>query len=153
MPKRRSLVGTAREAMGDSRKVQEEARATASRATRRAAKNSRRAAPKPTKEPAREASAAVAAPEPIASEPDREPAPSRSSAYEAMLGFASAALKQNLETGARLARCKSPMEIVAAQMAHAAGLTQSFIAASLKLMEAGLPGAPWTPWRARADSQ
>ncbi len=153
MPKRRSLVGTAREAMGDSRKVQQEAPAAAARAVKGAAKKPRHAAPQAKKEPVREAPAAIAAPPPTASEPNHEPAPSPSSVYEAMLGFANAALKQNLETGARLARCKSPLEVIATQAAHAAALTQSFMAASLKLMQASLPATRWTPpWNPRASS-
>jgi hypothetical protein len=154
MPKRRSLVGTGREAIGDSPKAKQEARAVASPPVQDAPKKERRAAPKPKPEPARAAptSAVAAEPEPMAAEADHKPRTSPASAYEAMLGFANAALRQNLETSARLARCKSPLEVVAAQTAHAAALTQSFIAASLKLMQAGLPGAPWTPWKPRAGS-
>ncbi|MGH7125194.1 MAG: phasin family protein [Stellaceae bacterium] len=85
--------------------------------------------------------------------PLRDPtvAPSSASAYEAMMGFASATLRQNLETSARLARCKSPMEVLAAQTAHAAALTQSFIATSLKLMQSGFSSAPWTLPKARNE--
>ncbi len=54
-----------------------------------------------------------------------------------MIGFASATFRQNLETGARLARCKSPMEALAAQAAHAMALAQNYIAVSLKLMQLG----------------
>jgi hypothetical protein len=152
MPKRRSLVGTAREAMGDSRKVQEEAPAKAKRGAKDASK-ARHAMSKPKKEPMREAPTAVAALEPAPSEPDPKPAPNPTSAYEAMLGFANAAFRQNLETGAQLARCKSPLEILAVQTTHAAALTQSFIAASLKLMQASSPVAPWALRRPRDGSQ
>jgi hypothetical protein len=70
-------------------------------------------------------------------------------------GFASATLRQNLETGTRLARCKSPMDVLAAQTAHAAALTQNFIAVSLKLMQLGFSSARWTSIRKpqpRADA-
>jgi hypothetical protein len=64
-----------------------------------------------------------------------------------MLGFASATLRQNMETGAKLARCTSPMEVLAAQTAHAAAVTQSFIAVSLKLMQLGFSTASWASTR------
>jgi hypothetical protein len=141
--------------MGDARKKQEEAPAPAGRAAKEAPKAQRRAAPRPKKELVRKSPSAGAVPEPSPAppEPDHGPAPPPASAYEAMLGFANAAFRQNLETSARLARCKSPLEIFAAQTAHAAALTQSFIAASLKLMHAGSAAAPWTPWKPRAGSQ
>ena len=63
------------------------------------------------------------------------------------MGFASATLRQNLETGAKLARCTSPMEALAAQTAHAAAITQSFIAVSLKLMQLGFSTASWASMR------
>jgi Phasin protein len=61
-----------------------------------------------------------------------------------MMGFANAALRQNLETGAKLARCKSPMEAMAAQTAHALAVTQNYIAISLKLMQLGFSTAGWS---------
>jgi len=73
-----------------------------------------------------------------------------------LVGFANATLRQNLETGARLARSKSPMEALAAQAAHATALAQNFIAVSLKLMELGLSSASWLPsyWsRPRSEAQ
>jgi len=148
MPKRRSLVGTASEAMGDARKVQHSVKSAA----KAAPKKHRPDAPKPKREPVHEAPITAAAPEPPRSEPAHERMPKPASAYEAMLGFANAALRQNPETGARLAQCKSPLEVVAAQTAHAAALTQSFIAASLQLMQAGLPAGPWALRKPRADS-
>jgi hypothetical protein len=77
-------------------------------------------------------------------------------AYAAMMGFASATLRQNLETGAKLARCTSPMEALAAQTAHAAAITQNFIAVSLKLMQLSFSTASWASIRSfdrRAESQ
>ena len=138
MPKRRSLVGTAREAIGAPPET------PPGSSTPRA----KRASPpaKPRKAAAREASPAAlthapAAPEPRASE--RTPAATPANAYEAMAGFASATLRQNMEMSARLARCKSPMEAFAAQTAHAAALTRTFIAVSLQLMQLGFSTASW----------
>lgn len=133
MPKRRSLVGTAREAIGG---------APAAPAKAPPAKRSR-AAPKAKKPAPREA--LPAAPTAVAVEPkrEREPAPSPATAYEAMMSFANATLRQNIDTGARLARCKSPMEALAAQTAHAAAVTQNLINVSLRLMGLGLSPANW----------
>jgi len=139
MPKRRSLAGTGREAIGDASGTRPDA---ASAATAPAAKQPR-AAPKAARKPAPSA------------RPPIEPTPERQSnavatpptAYEAMMGFASATLRQNMETGAKLARCKSPVEILAAQTAHAAAVTQNFIAVSLKLMQLGFSTASWASSR------
>ena len=142
MPKRRSLVGTGREASGAPPQTPPESSAPpAKQAPRRA---------KPQKAAAREPSSAVrsspaAVPEPR--EAERASAASPASAYQAMIGFANATLRQNLETGAKLARCKSPMEALAAQTAHAAALTQTFIAMSLKLMQLGFSTASWASSR------
>lgn len=65
------------------------------------------------------------------------------SVYEAVAQFAHAAMRQNLETGARLASCRSPAEILAAQAAHATALTQSFFAISMRLMQLSLPPETW----------
>jgi hypothetical protein len=86
-----------------------------------------------------------AKPAPAAPERNRASTPGPASAYEALMGLASATLRQNLETGARLARCKTPMEILAAQTAHATALTQSFIAASLEMMRLAMSGDRWAP--------
>ena len=138
MPKRRSLVGTAREAIGAPRETPPESSTPRTKGAHRPAK--------PRKAAGREASPAArphpaSAPEPGSSE--RAPAATPANAYEAMAGFASATLRQNLEMSARLARCKSPMEAFAAQTAHAAALTQTFIAVSLQLMRLGFSTANW----------
>src|SRR5262249_27906459 len=144
MPKRRSLVGTGREAMGDAPAAQPEAASAPVTPTNRAKRP--RATPKAPEEPARDAMPAYV-PAAAAPERDRAAMPSPASPYATIMGLASATLRQNLETGARLARCKSPMEVLAAQTAHAAALTQTFFAASLKLMQLGWSGAQWTaPW-------
>jgi hypothetical protein len=135
MPKRRSLVGTAHEAMGGAPKARSELE-------KKAPKKAQHAVAKAAKEAARLAVApAEAAPAP----PEREhAAPSiPGNPYEALMGFASATLRQNIETSARLARCKTPMEILAVQTTHATALTQSFIAASLKMMQLSLSGVRW----------
>ena len=135
MPKRRSLVGTAHEAMGGTPKAQPAS-------AKKAPKKLRHAVAKAPKEAARDVVApAESAPAP----PERTPAstPIPANPYEALLGLAGAALRQNLETSARLARCKTPMEILAAQTAHATALTQSFIAASLEVMQLSLSGVRW----------
>ena len=130
MPKRRSLVGTAREAIGDMPVAPLEGAA----APAKRAGNS-----KPRKTPA-----PPPAPEPVAAARERPPEPSRpNGVYEVMAQFAHAAMRQNLETGARLAGCKSPVEILAAQTAHAAALTQSFFAISMRLMQLSLSSAAW----------
>ncbi len=144
MPKRRSLVGTAREAIGETPAAQPRAPSRKQPAKEDPHKQ-RRAEPR--------AAPAAAVSEATATERDRSAPPSLPNAYEAMMGVASATLRQNLETGARLARCKTPMEVLAAQTAHAAALTQSFIAASFKLMHAGLPGTPWAPLKPRNEPQ
>ena len=134
MPKRRSLVGTAHEAMGDTHKARPEPE-------KKAPAKSRRTGSKATKEIAREAVPTLEHP-PAPPERDHE-APMPADPYEALMGLASAALRQNIETGARLARCKTPMEVLAAQTAHATALTQSLIAASLKMMQLSLSGVRW----------
>jgi hypothetical protein len=147
MPKRRSLVGTGREASGDASGTRpDRTSAPIAPAVERAAKRPR-AAPK---------SKAAVAPNPaLPARPQAEPMPERQSdavtspatAYEAMMGFASATLRQNLETSAKLARCKSPMEALAAQTAHAAAIAQNFTAISLKLMQLGFSTAWWASSR------
>jgi len=138
MPKRRSLVGTGREASGAPPRTPPESSAPpVKQAPRRAT---------PQKAAARERSSAA----PELREAERISAGSPASAYEAMVGFANAAMRQNLETGAKLARCKSPMEALAAQTAHAAALTQTFIAMSLKLMQLGFSTARWASSRRAA---
>jgi len=64
-----------------------------------------------------------------------------------MMSFASATLRQNMETGARLARCKSPMEALATQTAHATAVAQGLFAVSLKLMQLGFTSANWASLR------
>jgi hypothetical protein len=131
MPKRRSLVGSAREAMGES--PIEPPEAPPAKRSRSALKTKKEAA----------------APTEAAAEPKREhpPAGSPATPYEAILNFVNAAMRQNIETGARLARCKSPMEAFAAQTAHAAALAQNLFAVSIKLMQASVAPAGWTPIR------
>ncbi|HLJ18656.1 MAG TPA: hypothetical protein VKU84_00575 [Stellaceae bacterium] len=139
MPKRRSLVGTAREAIGKPPLE----------------------APKPSPPKPRAAPKAKRAAEPAAPPPERPSAPEPSRAaiaapatpYDAMMSFANATLRQNMEAGARLAQCKTPMEALAIQTGHLATLTQSFYAASLKLMHADWAGAPWLRLRSRIDPQ
>ncbi|HKX11119.1 MAG TPA: phasin family protein [Stellaceae bacterium] len=135
MPKRRSLVGTAHEAMGSTPKAQPGP-------AKKAPKKARHAVAKAPKEVARDV---VPPAEPTPAPPEREHAatPIPANPYEALMGLASAAMRQNLETGARLARCKTPMEVLAAQTAHATALTQSFIAASLRMMQLSLSGVRW----------
>ena len=142
MSKRRSLVGTAREAIGEAPAKRSDAPPVASPAkqSRAVAPKSKPAAiPEPTPAPRTEA----AAPR------DREPvpAPSPATAYEAMMSFASATLRQNMETGARLARCKSPMEALATQTAHATAVAQSLFVVSLKLMQLGFTSTNWASLR------
>ena len=147
MPKRRSLAGTGREAIGDAGGTRPDAAsAPTAPAVERAAKRPR-AAPK---------SKAAVAPNPAPpARPQAEPTPERqtdvvaspATAYEAMMGFASATLRQNLETSAKLARCKSPLEALAAQTAHAAAIAQNFTAISLKLMQLGFSTAWWASSR------
>ena len=131
MPKRRSLVGTARDAMGASPKEPSKAPGV---------KRSR-PAPKTKKEAARETIPAAPPPE---TKHERPAAPNPANAYEAMMSFANATLRQNIETSARLARCKSPMEALAAQTAHAAAVAQNLITVSLRLMQLGLSPESWT---------
>ena len=160
MPKRRSLVGTAHEAIeaatGTPAKPRASSKPPAEPARtpkpRRAAAKSKVAAPA-VERPAPQHAAAPAEAErptqqqaaapPAAAERVRAPFTGSAAAYEAMLGFASAAFRQNLETSARLARCKSPIEAMATQTAHAVALTQSCIAISLKLMQLGFSSASW----------
>ncbi|HXP73589.1 MAG TPA: hypothetical protein VN823_05535 [Stellaceae bacterium] len=170
MPKRRSLVGTAHEAIEAAAKPPASSKPPAEPARtpkpRRAAPAKSKAAAEPRPErPAQQQAAAPteverpvqqqAAAPPAAAERMRAPFTGSAAAYEAMLGFASAAFRQNLETGAKLARCKSPIEAMATQTAHAVALTQSCIAVSLKLMQLGFSSASWasTPRpSARIDS-
>jgi hypothetical protein len=155
MPKRRSLAGTGREAIGDASGMRPD---TASAPTAPAAA-------RPAKQPrAAKAKGEVVRKTAPSARPQIEPTPerqsdavaSRATAYEAMMGFASATLRQNLETGAKLARCKSPLEAFAAQTAHAAATTQNLIAVSLKLMQLGFSTGWWASGRRlerRAESQ
>jgi hypothetical protein len=146
MPKRRSLAGTGREAVGDANGTRPDA-ASAPIAPAEPSAKQPRAAPKAK-------GAAVRKPAPSA-RPHIEPTPerpsdavaSRATAYEAMMGFANATLRQNLETGAKLARCKSPLEALAAQTAHAAATTQNLIGVSLKLMQLGFSTGWWASGR------
>ena len=128
MPKRPSLVGTAREAIGEP--PLESPKPVPTKRLRPAAKAGKAAEP------------AAAAP-PLPPEPRPAAVASPATAYEAMMSFASAALRQNMETGARLARCKSPLEVLAAQTAHAAALAQSFFAISMRLMQLSLSAEAW----------
>ena len=144
MPKRRSLAGTAREAIGEPPTKRSEAPPVAppAKQSRAVAPKSKRAAmPEPTPAPRPEA----------APPPERErvaaPRPATASAYEAMMSFASATLRQNMETGARLARCKSPMEALATQTAHATAVAQSLLVVSLKLMQLGFTSTNWASLR------
>jgi len=132
MPKRRSLAGTAREAMGEPPKHPPKAPPQVKRS---------RPAPKTKKEAARETIPAAPPPEP---KHERPAAPNPATAYEAMMSFANAVLRQNIETSARLTRCKSPMEALAAQTAHAAAVAQNLINVSLRLMQLGLSPVSWT---------
>jgi hypothetical protein len=147
MPKRRSLIGTAREAIGDKPVARPQTVAPAEPPVKR----TRKSAPKPR--PASAARSAPSAPapaeravEPVAAAPEHPPA-RPPSVYDAMAQFAQAAFKQNLETGVRLAGCKSPAEILAAQTAYATALTQSFFAASLRLMQLSLSPGSWVSVR------
>ena len=151
MPKRRSLVGTAREAIGDTPARPPGSTAAAAEAP---AKRSRKPAPKAQKEPpppafSRAPERSEPAPKPLAATLEPPPADTArpTTPYEAMAQFAAATLRQNLETGARLARCKSPMEVFAAQTAHAAALAQSFFAVSLRLMQVSPYARSWTSIR------
>jgi hypothetical protein len=156
MPKRRSLAGTGREAIGDADGTRPDtASSPTAPAAARPAKQPR-AAPKAKGEVVRKTAPPA--------RPQIEPTPGRQSgavaspatAYEAMMGFASATMRQNLETGAKLARCKSPLEALAAQTAHAAATTQNLIAVSLKLMQLGFSTGWWASGRRlerRAESQ
>ena len=138
MPKRRSLVGTAREAIG-APPVEPPKPLPAKRS--RVAPKAKRVA-----EPATPAPARPSAPETAPRAAIAAPA----TAYAAMMSFATTAMRQNMEVGARLAQCKTPMEALAMQTAHAAALTQSFFTASLKMMQFGLP---WAALKLRNDSQ
>jgi len=131
MPKRRSLVGTAREAMGQSRKEPPKAPPQVKRS---------HSAPKAKTEAPRETMPAAPPTEPKG---ERPAATNPATAYEAMMSFANATMRQNIETGARLARCKSPMEALAAQTAHAAAVTQNLFTVALRLMQLGLSPASW----------
>lgn len=135
MPKRRSLVGSAHEAMGETPKARPQPDKKASRKPQpKAAKAAKEAVPQVV-------SQAGPAPAPPAREHAATPIPANP--YEALMGLASATLRQNIEAGVRLARCKTPMEILAMQTAHATALTQSFVAASLKMMQLSLSVARW----------
>jgi len=133
MPKRRSLVGTAREAMGESPAATPKAPPV------------KRARPesKAKKQPMRETMPVAPAEAPVEPKRGYGPAPAPATPYEAIMSFANATLRQNMETSARLARCKSPMEAIAAQTAHAAAITRSFIAVSLRLMQLGFAPVAW----------
>ena len=138
MPKRRSLAGTAREVIGEAPAKRSEAPPVAlpAKQPRAVAPKSKRAAmPEPTPAPRPKAAAPL--------ERQRAAAPSPATAYEAMMSFASATMRQNMETGARLARCKSPMEALATQTAHATAMAQSLFAVSLKLMQLGFTSTNW----------
>jgi hypothetical protein len=138
MPKRRSLAGTAREAIGEAPAKRSEAPPVAPPAKQPRAvapKRKRAAMPEPTPAPRPEAAAPL--------ERRRAATPSAAAAYEAMMSFASATMRQNMETGARLARCKSPMEALATQTAHATAMAQSLFAVSLKLMQLGFTSTNW----------
>ena len=137
MPKRRSLVGTAREAIGEP--PLEPLRPPPAKRSR-ASKAKKAAEPAPPPPPAR----------PGAPEPGPAAIAAPATAYAAMMSFATTAMRQNMEVGARLAQCKTPMEALAMQTAHAAALTQSFFTASLKMMQFGLP---WAALKLRNDSQ
>ena len=140
MPKRPSLVGTAREAIGEAPAARPKPPpVSAEPPVKQARKAKRSALPQPAPAARPEAAAPL--------ERDRVAATSSTTAYEAMMNFANATLRQNMETGARLARCKSPMEALAAQTAHAAALTQNLFAVSLKLMQLGFSSASWTTLR------
>lgn len=135
MPKRRSLVGSAHEAMGETPKARPQPEKKALRKPQpKAAKAAKEAAPQ-----------VVSQAEPAPAPPERERAatPIPPNPYEALMGLASATLRQNIEAGARLARCKTPMEVLAIQAAHATALTQSFIATSIKMMQLSLSGTRW----------
>jgi hypothetical protein len=142
MPKRRSLVGTAREAITDAAAPRPQGPPPPSKPPakppRAASKAKREAVQKPAPSPQSK---------PAALPPEAVTIAGPATAYEAVAGFASATLRQNLETSARLARCKSPMEALAAQAAHATAITQNFIAVSLKLMQLGLSPASSAPIR------
>src|SRR5262249_8779877 len=134
---------TAREAIGgDSMRRPEPPPVKRSRGTSKPTK----AAARQAVPPAQPAPAPAPAPAPS---PQRggATAPSPATAYDAMVGFASAALRQNLDLGARLARCTSPMEAFAAQTAHAATFAQNLFVVSLKLMQLGVAAAAWTSLR------
>ena len=139
MPKRRSLVGTAREAIGENPATTRE---TAVTPAVHEAKRARKSAARPEKLPVPSPSRQV--PEPVAAAREHAPAsPRPKGIYDAMAEFAHAAMRQNLETGARLASCKSPADVLAAQTAHAAALTQSFFAISMRLMQLSVSAGTW----------
>ena len=147
MPKRRSLVGTAREAIGTgagppAAKLRASPAPPAEAAP---AARQRGAAPGKSKKaamPEREATVQERSAAPHAtSDGRRAPFTGSAAAWEVIAGLASATLRQNLETGVRLAQCKSPMDVLAAQTAHAMALTQKYIAVSLQLMLLGFSTA------------
>jgi outer membrane biosynthesis protein TonB len=144
MPKRRSLVGTGREAIGEAPATRTKTPPVPPEPPIKHARPAPKAKKKvATREP-------TPAPRPEAAAPrerERVVATSPATAYEAMMSFASATLRQNMETGARLARCKSPMEALATQTAHATAVAQSLFAVSLKLMQLGFSSASWSSLR------
>ena len=154
MPKRRSLVGTAREAIGDAGESHANVASASTAPPVEPPAKRPRAAPKIQGAAAQKTASSARAQAETAPERPSAPAASPATAYEAMVGFASATLRQNMETGAKLARCKSPAEVLAAQAAHATALTQNFIAVSLKLMQLGFSGASWLPsYRSRPRTE
>src|SRR5438477_13001972 len=143
MSKRRSLVGTAREAIGEAPVIRAKAPPVPAeppiKQARPAPKAKKVVTPEPTPAPR---------PETVPPrEPERVAARSPATAYEAMMSFASATLRQNMETCARLARCKSPMAPLAPQTAHATAVAQSLFVVSLKLMQLGFTSTNWASLR------
>jgi len=143
MPKRRSLVGTGREAIGESPATRTKTPPVPAKPPIKHA----RPTPKAKKVAAREPTPAPRPEAAVPRERERVAAASPATAYEAVMSFASATLRQNMETGARLARCKSPMEALATQTAHATAMAQSLFAVSLKLMQLGFTSTSWASSR------
>src|SRR5260370_41069394 len=126
MSKRRSLAGTGREAIGEAPATRTKSPPVPAelpiKHARPAPKAKKAAVGEPTPAPRPE----VVAPR----EREQVAATRPATAYEAMMRFASATLRQNMETGARLAPCKSPMEALATQTAHATPRAQSLVTGS-----------------------